>query len=263
MYVKLIKWAEEHKAWVGIMAIVLFLFPILVVHSLFKIIAPCDWFIANWTAGDVLVYCGEVFGAVATIVAIIFTIVFTQENQKVERKLSIKPHLQTEDRRIYNSDILMGLVANRALFVIYPLDESEIIGSSYELPYFLKESEMKNPQREILKTLDFLRNNYIIQYTISNAGAGNALNISFTIDGTPVIPPFSLAVNDTKVFVIILKEELLKDIRRSIRLKHVFQDVASIAKYEQHETITLFKEDNGTLNSSQHLNDVLSQPKEI
>lgn len=260
---KLIKWAKEHKIRIGIIAIVLFLFPILIVHSLFTITSPCKWLIANWTAGDVLVYCGEVFGAVATIIAIIFTIIFTQENQQIERKLSIKPHIQTEHRPIYNSDKLMGLVNNRALFVTYPIDEREIIGSSYELPYFLRESEKKDPEKEILKTLDSLRKFYIIQYTISNAGAGNALNLSFTIDANPVIPPFSLTVNDTKIFVIILKAELLKDIRRSIQIKHVFQDVASIAKYEQHETITLLKEDNGMLKLSQHLNDLLSQPQEI
>lgn len=263
MHVKLIKWVKEHKIWAGIIAIGLFLLPILIVHSLFKLTAPCNWLVANWSAGEVLDYCGNVLGATATITAIILTIIFTQENQKGERRLSIKPHLQTEYQPIFNRDKAMEQVAKSAIFVMYPHDEGESIGSSYQPPYFLKESEKKEPEREILNTLNLNRTYYIILYTISNVGAGNALNLSFTINDRHIVPPFSLTVSDTKVFVILLKAELLKDKTRSLRFKYEYQDVASIAHYEQHETIVLLEEDNGSLNSRQQMNDVISQPKEI
>lgn len=260
---KLIKWAKEHKIWTVIIAIALFLFPILIVHSLFKIAAPCKWLAANWTAGEVLVYFGAVLGAAATITVIILTIIFTQENQKAERKLSIKPHLQTEYQPIFNRDKAIEQVANRAVFVLFPHNEFEGIGSTYEPPYLLKKSEEKDPQREILSTLNFSRKYYIIKYTVSNVGAGNALNLSFTINDKLVIPPFSLSVSDSKVFVILLNAELLKDKTRSLHFKYEYQDCASIAQYEQHETIVLFEEDNGSLNSRQQMNGLISQPKEI
>ena len=261
----LIKWAKEHKIWVGIIVIILVLLPILIVHSLFKITAPCNWLVANnWTAGDVLVYIGEVLGAVATISAIILTIIFTQENQKNERKLSIKPHLHAEHQPIFKTDRVKEQVANRAIFIVFPLNESENVTSSYEPPYILtksNEDQQKDPIREILTTLDFCRKYYVLQYTISNVGAGNALNLIFKINDKPVIQPFSLTVNNTKTFVVLFKAELL-DKPCSIQFKYDYQDVASIARYEQQETIVLFREDNSSLNISQQIDKVLSQPKE-
>ncbi|MDR3585545.1 MAG: hypothetical protein P4L59_09490 [Desulfosporosinus sp.] len=118
---KLIKWAKEHKIKVGVIVIILFLLPILIVHSLFKITASCNWLVANWTAGDILVYSGELLGATAAISAIILTIIFTQENQKSERQLSIKPHLQTEHQPIFKLDKAKEQVANRAIFIVFPL----------------------------------------------------------------------------------------------------------------------------------------------
>jgi len=76
--------------------------------------------------------------------------------------------------------------------------------------------------------------------------------------------PFYFTVhNNTKVFVIIFKAELLKNKTRSIEFKFEFTDVASMAKYEQHETITLFMTEYGTMTSYQNTDDVISQPKEI
>lgn len=261
--VKRINWIIEHKIWAGMIGFGLFLLPILMVHTLFKISAPCKWLVPNWTAGDVLLYCGAVLGASATILAIILTIIFTQKNQKDERRLSIKPHLQTEHQPIFNTDKAISQVSNKAVFVIFPHNESESIGSTYEPPYILRKPEETAKEREIISVLDFSRRYYIIQYTLSNVGAGSALNMSFTIDDKVVIPPFSLRVNDAKVFVIILKAELLKETTRSLRFKYEYQDVASIAQYEQHETIVLFKEGNGSLNSRQLTKDVISQPREI
>ena len=259
----LIKWVKEHKIWSAIITIALFLLPIMIVHNLFKITAPCKWLNANWTAGEVLGYCGDVVGAAATITAIVLTIIFTQDNQKGERKLSIKPHLQTDYQPVFDWEKIIGQVDNRAVFVVYPHDETERISSSNEPPYLLRKSDKKEPTREIIKALDCSRRCYIIQYNVANVGAGNAVNLSFTIDDKPVIQPFSLTVSDTKVFIILLKAELVKDKARSIYFKYEYQDVASMARYEQHETIVLLQEDNGSLNSSQQLNGVISQPKEI
>ncbi len=259
----LIKWTKDHKIWAAITVIALFFLPILIVHSLFEITAPCEWLVADWKAGEILAYCGAVLGAAVTITAVVLTIITTQENQKGERKLSIKPHLQTGHQPVFDSEKAIAQVANRAIFVVYPHDENEGISSSYEPPYLLRKSVNNDLTREIISVLDFSRRCYIIQYNVSNVGAGNAVNMSFTINDEAFIQPFSLTVNDTKVFVILLKAELLKDKTRSIGFKFKYQDVASMARYEQHETIILLAEDNGSLNSSQNMNDVISEPKEI
>lgn len=237
--------------------------PIIIVHSLFEITAPYNWLVANWKAGEVLGYCGTVLGAATTITAVVLTIIFTQENQKGERKLSIKPRLQTEYQPIFDREKAIKQVTNRAVFVEYPFDEKEGISNSYDLPYLLKKFEKKNSTDEIINGLDFSRRCYIIQYNVSNVGAGNAVNLFFTIDNNTVMPPFSLTANNTKVFVIILKAELLKDNTRPIHFKFKYEDVASIARYEQNEKIILLADDNGFLNSSQNMNDVISVPVEI
>ena len=263
------KWLTELKKRYMISAgVALFLLPILVVHVLFKIPAPCKWLVANWTAGDILVYSGEVLGAAATILAIILTITFTLENQederkqsmanqKNERKLSIKPQLHTENEPIFEIAKAIEQVANRAIYIEMFSPESETFCTSFKPPYILtKYSKEKDP--------DFWQKYYIIQYTISNVGAGNALKLTFTInDINPGIPPFAVMVNNTRVFVIILRAESLKEESRSFQFRYEYQDIASIARYEQQETIVLFKEADGSLNSRQDINDVISQPKVI
>jgi len=202
----------------------------------------------------------------SNIIAIILTIIFTQENQKRERKLSIKPHLQTEYHPIFNTEKAKKLVSDRAIFIMYSHDEndeSEIISSTYEPPYLLQKSKTEDPQKNIIRELAYWRKYYITKYSVSNVGAGNALNLSFTINNKPVISPFSLTVNGTKVFVIIFKAELLKEKERPLYFKFEYQDVASIAKYNQHETIILFASDNGSLNSKQDMNNIISQPEEM
>lgn len=263
IYLKLIKWIKEHKIWSSTIAFIVILLPIVIVHSLFKIPAPYEWLIANWNAGEILGYSGDVLGAVATIIAIVLTILFTQENQKSERKLSVKPHLQTEYQPIFNLDIAIEQKNNRKVFIIYPLNEDEGIGSTYDPPYILEKYNKKDLESAILNKLEFLRSYYIIKYTLRNVGAGNAVNLTFTLNDKPVVTPFSLIVSDEKVFMIILKTELIRDTTRSLNFKYVYQDVASIAKYEQHETIILRKEESGNLNSSQNVNDIISQPEEI
>jgi hypothetical protein len=263
--VKLIKWIKEHKVWATIIIIAILLLPILIVHSLFEINTPYKWLEANWKAGEILGYIGSILGAAATITAVVLTIIFTQENQKTERKLSMKPYFQTDYHPIFYRDKAIEKIANRAVFVQYPYDENEGISSSYEPPYYLKETDAKNNMNmEERVSAEFIPERYyILQYSLSNVGAGNAINISFTINDKRFIPPFSLTVNNTKVFVIIFKAELLKNKTRSIHFKFVFQDVASMALYEQHETITLYMTENGSINSCQYTDDVISLPKEI
>lgn len=263
MYLKIIKWIKEHKIWTVTISLVVILLPIVIVHILFKVPAPFEWLVANWKAGEILGYFGNVLGAVATIIAIVLTILFTQENQKSERKLSIKPHLQTEYQPIFNLDTAIEQ-KKQAVFIEYPFDKNENIGSTYDPPYILeKYNKKEDPESSILHKLEFLRSYYIIKFTLRNVGAGNAVNLTFTLNDKPVVTPFSLIVSDKMVFVIIFKAELIQDTTRYLNLKYVYQDVASIARYEQHETIILKKEKDGILNSGRNVNDVISQPEEI
>jgi hypothetical protein len=173
---KVIKWIKEHKILTVTIALIMSLLPIVIVHILFKIPAPFEWVVPNWNAGEILGYFGNALGAVTTITAIVITILFTQENQKSERKLSIKPHLQTEYQPIFNLDTAIEQKNNQAVFIEYPFDENEKIGSTYDPPYILeKYNRKKDPESEILNKLESYRSFYIIKFSIRNVGAGKGV----------------------------------------------------------------------------------------
>ncbi len=260
--VKFIKWIDEHKALSVLIALVLFFVPIIIVHILFKIIAPYKWLIADWNSGDILVYCGSMFGAVATIVAIILTIRFTEYNQKQERRLSSRPLLQTEN--LYCSkEKALEEKANLAIYITYPFNENNEIGSSREPQYVITKPQTQDKTKATMEGLYFARDYYLFQYNVKNVGAGNAAKLLFTIDKKPVMPPFSIAVNETKIFVVLLKAELIKDEERLIYFEFEFEDVASLAKYEQHEQLLFYKDKEEFLTSSQKMADIITMPREI
>ncbi|WP_459195751.1 hypothetical protein [Wukongibacter baidiensis] len=258
---KLIKFINNHKIISIIIAIAIFIFPIIIVHALFKLTTHHKWLIAEWGAGDLLSYCGAVLGATATIVAIVLTITFTVENQKHERKLSIRPCLHTTYIPKY---IRMDTIVKerQIVYITYPLDEKEHIGSSHEPPYILEKAE-EDKVKGVLESLSFYRENYIIHYTISNVGAGNAINIKFTIDGKQIMKPFTLVANNSKEFIIILRSKLLNNRNRSIWFNFEYEDVASIGKYKQQEYIEFYLEDDGSLNTRQSLSNILSMPTDL
>jgi len=258
---KFLKLINEHRIKFVIISILIFLLPIIIVHVLYKIPAPHKYLLAEWDAGGLLNYLGIVLGASATIIAIILTLTFTVENQKNERKLSIKPFLHT----LYVPKFArIDSVVNegQTVYVTYPLDEKRNIGTSHKAPYILEKVET-DKIKGILDSLSFYKENYIIKYTLSNHGAGNAINIKFAIDGKQIMQPFSLAINSSKDFIIILKSELISNGNELIKFSFEYEDVASIGKYRQSESIEFYTEADKSLNAKQAVTDILTIPQEI
>lgn len=65
---KIIKWIQEHKKITTFLIGMCILAPILVIHFLFKIYSNCYWIEAEWKAGDVLGYFGDVLSFAGTVV---------------------------------------------------------------------------------------------------------------------------------------------------------------------------------------------------
>ncbi len=258
---RLIKFIREHKIASTLIALLIFLIPIVVVHILFKITTSCKWIVAEWDAGDLLSYCGAVLGAVATIVSIVLTIMFTVENQKFERKLTIKPCLNTNYiPKFIRIDSIVK--EGQCIYITYPFDNEGNIKASHIPPHVLKKAEQHKAEG-ILDTLAFYRENHIIHYTVSNIGAGNAVNIKFSIDEKLIMQPFAMVANTSKEFIIVLKPKLLNCGNHFIRFKFEYEDVASIGKYEQHERIEFYLDDDKSLNTRQAINDSISMPKDL
>lgn len=261
---QLLELIKKHKVRTVLIIAAFFLLPILITHSLFKLNAPCELLRAEWSAGDLLGYWGSIFGAAATIIAVVLTIQFTLANQREERKLSIKPYLQSMYHPIYRIDDA-SKADGKTIFMTYPHqnDKEELISSSLETPYLLSKIKKDSTEEAIIDALGFVKEYYILHYSLSNVGAGNAIKISFTIDDKISIPAFSLAMNSDKNFIIILKATLLHEEKRIIRFAFTYEDAASIARYEQSENIILYSEDDQSLNTRQNLNDLITAPQEI
>lgn len=65
---KILKWIKIHKKLTTTLIILIILLPIIVIHLLFKIHSNCYWIEAEWQAGEILGYFGDVLAFIGTIV---------------------------------------------------------------------------------------------------------------------------------------------------------------------------------------------------
>ncbi len=212
---------------------------------------------AKWSAGEFLGYCGAILGALSTIVAIILTINFTVENQKIERKLAIKPYLHSDHHPIYN---LKEIPENNIMYVI--------IGNDYmcsvDKPHVLiKACEKTDPFSEVTNLILFRTHHHLLKYELSNVGAGNAINVSIIINNRPFNTPVALPLSTTLKFIFMLKDEILIDDQKMMEIVITYSDIASIASYEQKEIIKFFRDSQDSLLTTSQKNEwLLSNPVE-
>lgn len=94
----LLKWIAKHKVLSVILFLVLFFVPLLVIHSLFKAEACSIFWVAEWSAGELLNYVGAFYAFVGTtvlsIMALWQNISFqdaNQKNAKYQAELAAEP----------------------------------------------------------------------------------------------------------------------------------------------------------------------------
>lgn len=216
---------------------------------------------SEWTAGELLGYCGAIIGAAATIFAINMTINFTMANQREARKLSIKPYMQTSSDPAY--DVHENPYENyNAVFTTYGTPPY----STFHSPFVFKHeahSPTEATAREIARHTLY-NENYFILYEITNVGANNAVDVSLMINDQSIIPPFVIPVNSKKSFLIRVNTILLVENSLKLTFSIVFSDIASISSYEQHETVFIVRDtDEQFLYTMQSIQDLLTKPQEI
>jgi hypothetical protein len=216
---------------------------------------------AEWDAGDVLTFYGEVLAAIATIVVVVLTINFTVNNQRIERKLSIKPHLESTTKSL--------AMDTETLQEVRPGNVSYIsIGEtiSYHFEYqSIPGSEFHDNTAQLFTELNESRRMIVIGYELSNVGAGNALNINFTINGKSFMPKFAVTDKKTKRFILVFNSELITNHSSLVKLHFSYSDVASLGHYEQEESFELYRIENGEFLDlrKRTAQDFMSEPKEI
>lgn len=254
----------------GVIAfVVVFIVP-LIINWMFNIPAIIPFFAVSWEGKDALSYYGSILGAIATIYALTKTIDFTVKNQREERKLSVKPYLQTY-RYVY-SDILK--IPSTKDIIYLHISKKEITYQA-ALPEFIR--NLKITQDKLLKNekideLDLVLHNiniksvfdryHIFTYDVENCGAGNAVDVFMKINSTnAVIPRFAITTSKPKKHIIILDADLIEDnIKKyDINIRFEYSDAASLQKYHQTERIIFCKRD-GKLKTVQYDDEMLSAP---
>lgn len=84
---RVLKWINEHKRRSILVIMIIIFMPIVVIHFLFKIKTGCYLITAEWEAGDVLGYFGDVLSFVGTIILGYVAICQTQKANNISEKL--------------------------------------------------------------------------------------------------------------------------------------------------------------------------------
>lgn len=276
----MIKFYYKHRksircSLVVILSILLFVFVIpWCINYLYTKPATVSIFAMSWTAADVLGFYGSLLSAAATIFVLALTINFTVKNQKEERKLSIKPYLETNHYNFTDFDELPdgkdvtyielthGVITLRSglpedIIKIKNIKSKKDFESNYSINHLDEicyKSNMKN----------YLENNYLLYYEITNRGAGNAINVVLSLNERTLISSFCVTKNESKKMVLILTNKLLENMDKkefALKLSLRYTDIASLAEYSQTEEIYFTKFDE--LTTYQISGELLSKPVEV
>lgn len=192
----------------------------------FLAITPMVLFIVGKCDGNLLGYWGSLIGALATIIAVIMTI-NSNRNQQI---LAAKPILQSNSELLTMKKQIDEI--KEKTFLLYPCNGNESVGSSACLTRDIYSNE---------KYVD--RTKYLaVQYSVSNAGVGPAVDVMMTINGYKAHPNFFLSNYMTKNFIIITTLEKAK---RPLKLAFKYTDIYSEFCYVQADELYVdFDEDN-------------------
>lgn len=104
---KLIKWITIHKKQMIILIIAIIILPMIVIHFLFKIKTNCYWIQAEWDAGEVLGYFGDILSFIGTVILGYIAIAQTEKANQLNEELvkieknRIKPCLEISSMQSY------------------------------------------------------------------------------------------------------------------------------------------------------------------
>lgn len=263
-----------------LVAVILFIFVIpIFINHLYSRPASIPLFAMSWEAKDALAFYGSILGAGATILALVATIRFTARSQKEERKLSIKPRLDSK-MRIYTNKILTISEKDNFIFVDYSdsLKVTSKLIPDEVVDIIAKDKKASAPNKKGIdkvlqfgyendfnKTLaDYAKSHILILYELNNYGANNAIDVEFIINQSIVYNSFCIPTKEPVRFLLIFNKDIFKDEDeyKRINISIIYTDICSLGLYAQEESFQLVPDTNG-LNTFQSGEQQLSKPREI
>lgn len=252
----------KSKSWVFIYFGVTFVLIPLLVHIAYRTPALTDYFVSIWLCGDILTYYGSIIGVLSTIIIFSLTIQYNRESDYENRKNSVRPYLSSEHHPLYK---LIEVTEDKDLVFI---TVSNNISSSKDIPYGYKSAYTHNPtykpNKNIEKRANFIKTHHVLSYTLSNVGAGNAVNVDIKINNKLFMPSFAISTNKDITLIFVLLDKILEGNRKTIELRFEYEDILSTGLYYQTEKIEFFRDEkDDSLSTSQNIEWLLSKPQEM
>lgn len=251
--------------WVFIIAgLVLAIFGPVVINELY---IKNEGYITVWRGEDVLAYYGSLLGASATIIALVATICFTINNQKKERKLSVRPYLQRNLQLLDKYED--KLFENVAIFIKC---SDNLLETYSNLPDDMKDikilQERLRGNKDVSGSISLLitigdvnkkvfGDNCVLIYELENYGSNTALDIELGFNDLTLPWKFCIRANEKKKLVLIVDGRVTQ-----ANISFEYFDVYSLGKYRQKEALSISKDDEGWLCIIDKDN-MLTSPEEI
>lgn len=232
-----------------------------------------DAYITIWGAEEVFGFWGEVVGAGATVLALIYTIMYTEYQRISERKELSKPHLYTTwvdwgiQDKVYKKwdkdySIILGKEIDTWGTSNYP-PIIERIRRTERLDYQeIPEGVVERVQTESADALiECQRNHIVLEYYVKNVGVGTASNIRLTFGDSEILLPFALAVaEEYKILFDIDLTNLKEEEQWVIELKYNYSNIYGDDNFTQKEAFIAYKNKEGAVYLKQEIGQRLTLP---
>ena len=191
------KYLSKYK-WQIILAFTVFIVIIpAVINWFFKLESPCNFFIAEWGAGDVLAFYGAMLASVTTIFGVYISIEYAQRNYQMDEANRVKPylsltHYKSESKTNWGLGIPAeatdadGVEQPQSYYTEYKLDKVYIVIDQAEIRF---QDKLSDNQQQRIKSGGFewydhgggcrsLQSHPFVSmpFDVENVGSGAAIN---------------------------------------------------------------------------------------
>lgn len=191
------KYLSKYK-WQIILAFTVFIVIIpAVINWFFKLESPCNFFVAEWGAGDVLAFYGAMLASVTTIFGVYISIEYAQRNYQMDEANRVKPylsltHYKSESKTNWGLGIPAeatdadGVEQPQSYYTEYKLDKVYIVIDQAEIRF---QDKLSDNQQQRIKSGGFewydhgggcrsLQSHPFVSmpFDVENVGSGAAIN---------------------------------------------------------------------------------------
>lgn len=191
------KYLLKYK-WHMILAFAVFIVIIpAVINWFFKLESPCNFFVAEWGAGDALAFYGAMLASVTTIVGVYISIEYAQRNYQMDEANRVKPylsltHYKSESKTNWGLGIPAeatdadGVEQPQSYYTEYKLDKVYIVIDQSEIRF---QDKLSDKQQQRIKSGGFewydhgggcrsLQTHPFVSmpFDVENVGSGAAIN---------------------------------------------------------------------------------------